>query len=167
MALVIEDGSLVDGADSWAARVEYIAYAASVGVTISSNSSADEELVSSARFICSKESELKGTLIERDQALCFPRYDLTVNGWPIDSDEISPLLKKLQMELALDLHSGIDIYNVEKEVPPVVEKRIEGAIDIKYASPKGASSRRRITRSRQYLNMFLKDCNYGISVERR
>jgi hypothetical protein len=111
MPLTIEDGTIVTGADSWITRAEYIAYAASKGVTIADDSKADAELVQAAEFIGAHEPNLKGDKVARNQPLAYPRKNLVLEGFEWKADEIPRQVILCQMALALDVHAGIDLYN--------------------------------------------------------
>ena len=133
MALVIETGAIVTGANSWVTRADYIAYAAALGVTIPDTAATDIQLVKAAQFIGSHEGRLKGTLVDRDQPLAYPRDDLTLDGFAWEETEIPRQVIGLQLAVALEINAGIDPYN-----PPVNTNRatrrekIEGAVEVEY-----------------------------------
>lgn len=134
MALVIEDGTLVTDADSWVTRAEFIAYAAARGVTIPDDDASDVYLVKAAAFIGDHEANLKGILVERDQALCFPRSGLIIEDWSWSSTEIPRQVKLCQMAYAVDLFNEIDIYNPPQNPGLATKKeRVEGAVSVEYA----------------------------------
>ena len=135
MSLTIEDGSIVSEADSLVTRAEFIAYAASIGVTIDDSDDSDVLLVKAMKFIDSYENKIKGVKIDREQSLSFPRYNLVVNGWSWNTDEIPTEAKRCQMELALDVNSGTDLYNLTYSKGPRIEETVSGAVTVKYAAP--------------------------------
>lgn len=138
MALVIEDGSLVAGANSFISRADYITQAAEIGVTIADAAAADIELVKAAQFIASHEDNLKGYKVNRDQAMSFPRHNLYIDGFWWEYTEIPTQVIDLQVAIALEINSGIDPYN-----PPVNteratrRERIEGAVEVEYFGKDG------------------------------
>lgn len=133
MAITVEDGTLVDDANSWVTRAEYITYAASKGITIASNTTADAELVKACEFINSHEGNLKGNRVDRDQYTAYPRENLVLEGFAWDSDEIPRQVILCQLAFALDIHAGIDPYNPPSN-PNLSAKRerVEGAVSIEY-----------------------------------
>ena len=134
MALIIEDGSIVANANSWASRADYIAYALARGVVIPDTDAADVQLVKAAEFIGSHEANLKGYLVQRDQSLAFPRHDIVIDDWYWSSTEIPRQVTLCQMALAMDINAGVDLYN--KPVNPnlaVKSERVEGAVSVEYA----------------------------------
>jgi len=134
MSLIVEDGSIVTGADSYVTRADYIAYAATLGVTIADEDATDVQLIQAAQYIDSLESQLKGTRVTRDQPLAFPRSDVIIDGWEWEETEIPRQVITAQMALALDINSGEDLYNPTKTLP-VVRERVDGAVEVAYANP--------------------------------
>jgi hypothetical protein len=134
MALTIEDGSIVTGADSWVTRAEFIAYALARGVIVADEDATDVYLVKAAAFIDDHEANLKGWRVERDQPLSFPRGDLYIEDWYWQPTEIPRQVKLCQMAYALDMKSGVDIYNPPQNPGLIAKsKRVEGAVSVSYA----------------------------------
>lgn len=108
MALVVEDGSLVAGANSFVARAEVIAYAAARGVTIADDDSADVLAIKAMDYLWSL--CYKGDLADEAQTTPFPRSGLidgdTVDGYAFT---IPAGVKNAQLQLSLDVHSGINL----------------------------------------------------------
>lgn len=134
MAVTVETGAIVTGADSYVSRADYIAYAATVGVTITDDATADVQLVKSAEYIDRHEANLKGYRVTRAQPMAFPRYDLYIEGWTWLETEIPRQLTLCQMMFALDINAGIDLYNRPQNPNLIAKKeRVEGAIEVEYA----------------------------------
>ena len=134
MAVIIETGAQVTDSDSYSTRAEYIAYAASIGTTIADTVAADEQLIAAAIFIDSKEAQLKGCRVDRDQSMAFPRNGLVIEGFSWLSTEIPRQVLLAQMALALDLNAGEDLYNLSQSASAGVKKeRVEGAVSVEYA----------------------------------
>lgn len=140
--MIIEDGSLVANANSYVSRADYIAYALTLGVTITDDATADAQLVKAAEYIDRHEANLKGWRVERDQAMAFPRNDFWVDDWYWDADEIPRNVVLCQMAYALDINAGIDIFN-----PPmnpgigVKSERVEGVVAVEYAVGDGVGQK--------------------------
>ena len=158
MALIIEDGSTVTGADSYVTRSDYIAYAAARGITIADEDATDVQLRKAAEFIGAHEANLKGTRVEREQAMAFPRNGIYIDGWYWASTEIPRQVILCQMALALDINAGVDLYN--KPVNPSLvakRKRVEGAVEVEYADASVTAQKlSRSSRSDALLNSLLK-----------
>lgn len=170
MALIVEDGTIVTNADSWVSRADYIAYALTLGVTIADTDAADVQLVKAGEYINRHEDNLKGYLVDRNQSMKFPRYDLWIEGFSWTHEEIPRQVILAQMAFALDLNDGIDLYN--RPVNPnlaVTRERVEGAIDISYAVGENAPQKLGRTSTGDALLASLLRSNglYSVSLERR
>lgn len=155
MSIVVEDGSQVSGSNSYLTRADYIAYAASMGITIPDSVVSDQQLIKAAIYIATKENSLKGTLVDRDQSMVYPRTNLYINGFSWLSTEIPTTVKNCQMELALDINSGVDLYNLPKSDSTGVKKeKIDGAVEVEYAIEAEQVSSRR-SASKNYLSQLM------------
>lgn len=166
MTIIIEDGSIVENANSLVTRAEVIAYAANYGVTLTDDTETDIYLLEAMKYISFIDEKLKGTRVSRAQTLPYPRYGLIIRGFAWGSDEIPTEAKIAQQELAIDLKAGLDLYNRLNEKGPVIEERVEGAVTRKYAdrSIKSMADGEIKTRATEALKPLLK--NVGLmSVE--
>jgi len=168
MALTVETGAGISGADSYVSRADYIAYAATVGVTIADAAAADVELIKAAQFIDRHESNLQGYRTTRDQAMSFPRVGVIVDSWYWNSNEIPRQVILAQYAFALDVNAGIDLYN--RPVNPNLiasEKRVEGAVSVKYAITGGDQKSSRTSTGDSLLASLLKRNGlYSVNLER-
>jgi hypothetical protein len=155
MALIIENGTAVLNSDSYVTRAKYIAYALALGIVIADDSAADIELIESAQFIESHDSNLKGYRLNRDQSMAWPRGLVETDGWLWNSDEIPRNLELAQMAIALDVHAGVDLYNPQPE-KIIKSELIEGAVDVEYFGQDSAVKLSRSSRARALLNSLLK-----------
>lgn len=134
MALIIEDGTGVANADSYASIAEARAYASARGITLSAVD-ADVEILlrRGADFIDSLEPQFKGDRVESDQALAWPRENVIVfaDTEPLPSTEIPALLLKAQCQLAVDAVS-VDLQPTGTGRETIREK-VEGAVEVEYA----------------------------------
>lgn len=106
MALVIENGTIVAGANSFVTRAEVIAYALTRGVTIPNTDAADIHAILAMDYLftlCFKGTGVNGPIP-------FPRSGL------IDGDDavgyvftIPDAIKSAQLQLALDSFNGITL----------------------------------------------------------
>jgi hypothetical protein len=164
--LVIEDGSIVSGSDSYVSRADYIAYAASLGVTVPDTAATDVQLVKAAQYIGSFEGRLKGTRVTRDQYMAYPRKDLFIDGFAWDEDEIPRNVVLCQMQVALDINEGIDPYNPPTSGSTAIKsERVEGAVTVQYAV-KDAAKLSRNSSSSALLSSLLEYSGLRIVLER-
>lgn len=110
MALTIEDGTIVSGADSWITVVELEAYLSPFGRTLTAaDETAKEVLLRKAQRAISTRYTLAGDLVEQEQATALPRYwPDYIKGFSIGSDEIPRDFKDAQAELAWAIDQGSD-----------------------------------------------------------
>lgn len=159
MALTVEDGSGVTGANSYISRDDFIAYALSRGVTVASVDATDVLLVKAADYIDSHEVNLKGERVLRDQAMAWPRGGVIIEGFAWANDEIPRQLINCQAAFALELNGGEDIYN---PAPSQVAKmeRVEGALTVEYFGTDGGVKMRKDSRASALLNLLLRPSGY-------
>lgn len=165
MSLIVENGSIVTGANTFVTRAQMIAYAAAGGVTLPNTDVTDALLVRAARYISSLEPRLKGRRVERGQPLAYPRKDLVLMDEPYEDDEIPDLVMEAQMTVALDLNANIDPFNPASSLP-VVEETVQGAVTVRYAAPSGVANRTQQTAARALLRILMKGGSMGPLLER-
>ena len=106
MTLIIEDGSLVSGANSYVSDAEYVAYAAARGKSIGLDATAREiELIKAMDYIEGHRAKFKGDKFTEEQALQWPRAFVQIDGFYIDTDEIPVDLKNAQLAAASILNT--------------------------------------------------------------
>ncbi len=106
MALIIENGSIVDNANSFVTAAEMVAYAALRGVTITADTTTQEQqIILAMDYLVSREQSMKGTRVSDLQELPYPRFNVRYNGYYITGSEIPKELKNAQIELAIQLGS--------------------------------------------------------------
>lgn len=170
MALIVENGSIVSGANSYVSREDYITFSASVGVTIADTDSADIELIKAAQFIDQHEANLKGDRVTRDQPMAFPRTGVVIDGWDWSYTEIPRNVILCQMQTALDINSGFDPWNPSTNPNLAVKReRVEGAIDVTYAVGDSTGQKLSRTSTADALLKSLLDRSglFSIPLERR
>lgn len=163
-ALIIETGAIVTGADSYVTQANYATYAASIGAVLGDVESQKLSLRNAAIYIATYEPRIKGEKVERSQPLSFPRKNLIIENFDWSEDEIPRQVQLCQMQLAIDINAGVDIYNLPASASVAVKReRVEGAVEVEYAVSNAQKLSRNST-SRALLYSFLKDG--GLSVVR-
>lgn len=146
MAVIVEDGSKVAGANSYVSRAAYIAYAATVGVTIPDTVASDVELIKAALYIDEHDNNLKGYRTARDQSMAFPRIGLLIESWYWSSSEIPRQVTLCQQNYAMDINAGRDLWNVPTNPNPVLSGfAVSGVYSESYAT--GAAAGQKLTRT--------------------
>jgi hypothetical protein len=104
MALIIEDGSIVANANSFATVVECQAFADARGLTLPSTDAEIEILlINASDFLFSLENDFQAFRTSpSSQVLPFPRETVYLYGESIASDAIPQILKDGQCRLAFD-----------------------------------------------------------------
>lgn len=134
MAIVVEDGTVVAGANSYITRASAIAYAAARGVTLADTTATDVLIVKAFDYLESLRSQFKGELVEYDQPAAWPRAGATIEGYDWSNDEIPRQVIAAQCALVVEINAGEDPFNPTAVVGPVTEKTVPGAVTVKYAS---------------------------------
>lgn len=105
MAIVVEDGTIVTGANSYVSEADFSAYLSSRGKTFgSSNGSKEQVLIKSMDYI--EIQEFIGTKLTKAQSLQWPRAGAVIDGFVIEQDEIPEDLKYAQLDTALSIDEG-------------------------------------------------------------
>lgn len=114
MALTIEDGNIIAGANSWATVAELRAFAAERGATTIPADDEDAEplLVRAADYINSFEEQFRGDRVSEDQELSWPRANVVLHGFAVEETTIPTRLKKAQMQAAIEESKGHELLGV-------------------------------------------------------
>ena len=127
MALIVETGSIVAGANTYVTDAEYVAYAKARGKTIGIGASAREvELIRAMDYIESFRRDLQGDKVQFNQPLQWPRSSVYIDDYFVEYSTIPQELKNAQMEAGI-LLSSTDILksgstqNIQKEKLDVLE----------------------------------------------
>ena len=130
MSLIIENGTIVANADSFATVAELQAYAASYGRTIPSAEAAVEALLRRAALQMNGMA-WKGCMVAVDQALAWPRQGVVWANFPIPDDAIPKQIKAGQMALATEIYAD-DQNPPELKKGAVKREKVEGAVEREY-----------------------------------
>lgn len=127
MAIIIEDGSNVTGANSYATEAQLATYATDRGVTVTGTAAVllikAMDALEAKNFIGSKANF--------DQALQWPRLGVQIDGYSIASDTIPDALVSAQIELALAIDGGTD--PLANQTRQTTREKV-GPIEIEYSS---------------------------------
>jgi hypothetical protein len=147
--IIVEDGSIVAGANSYVSESELTTYATDRGITLTG--SADVLIIKSMDYIESQ--DFIGTKSTQDQPLQWPRNSAYIDGYLFPSDEIPEELKDAQMATAISIDMGVDPLStveraVKKEKVDVIEiEYMDNAASYSIARTITASLRKLITGS--------------------
>lgn len=154
MALTIENGSIVAGAESFATAAELVTYAANFGRTIPADTPSQEALLRRA-YLQMDALPWKGQLVSLEQTGSWPRYNVQRGGFVIASNTIPAQIKAGQMALATEIHAD-DLDPPELRAGAVTKERVEGAVDVQYGpAPASLSKPATVRQSSAQFSGFL------------
>ena len=152
MTIIVEDGSLVTGANSYVSRNDAWDYATARGVTLpDDNADLDVLIIKAMDFFESHDGKFKGERVNRDQALSWPRGGAVIEGWYWSSDEIPRQVLNAQLALIVEINAGEDPLNPSAADLPVISKKVD-VIEVAYASPGKVSKVAKTQPSRTIIN---------------
>ena len=91
MALVVEDGTLVTGADSYITLAEFKAWADKRGISYGTDEAVTQQIYRAMDYI--ESLDFIGEKSDENQSLQWPRDQVIIDGYYIDSDEMPAELK--------------------------------------------------------------------------
>jgi hypothetical protein len=137
MALIVEDGSVVAGAESFISVEDATAYFAALGNATWSGLASDtvrEQLLRKAAIFMEGRYGLrwKGDRVSEDQVLGWPRANVYANGYLLDDDAVPEAVKRACAELAVrasadDLLPDAEAQVVQETVGPLSVTYAPGA----------------------------------------
>lgn len=104
MAIIVEDGSIVSGANSYVTESELAQYATDRGVTLVGTAS--QLLYKSMDYI--EAQSYIGDKSTQEQPLQWPRHNAYIDGYLFSSAAIPKELKEGQMMVAISIDAGVD-----------------------------------------------------------
>lgn len=129
VTLVIEDGSVVSGANSYVTAAEFRTFCENRDIAIVSTYGDESQLLLKAMDFL-EQQDFIGIKSNSDQPLQFPRSDLWIDGYAVDADAIPQLLKDAQITIAISIMAGNDpLGNVDRTIK---KERID-VLEIEYA----------------------------------
>lgn len=156
MALIIETGAIVTGANSYVTVAEARPYVENRGGTFPiEDIEGGYKILQAMDFFESHRSRFKGDLVAIDQPLSFPRIGFVAEEWEWGSDQIPRQVKAAVLALVFEICQGKDPLNPEAEAPPVIKKKV-GPIETVYAEPARVSKVYKNSQSQTLMNLLLK-----------
>ena len=165
MTITVEDGTIVSGANSYVDYDDLVAYGLERGVTVTTTQADGEVFLFNSMDVLNGEC-WRGTRIDIDQELDFPRANIWRDGFVLPHDEIPDELKNGQLALALAAHEGTTLQPVTEAQGKgaITEERVEGAVTVKYGDSGRTLSVASVPEANAYLNILR--CNNFLRVIR-
>lgn len=156
MALIIEDGTNVSGANSYVTVDEVRAFATLRGITsLPANDGDVEPLVIKAMDYVEKHRNLfRGRKSNSDQPLQWPRRRVYVDQIYVDSDSIPQDLKNATCQLAIDAVS--EDLDPNGDGQEIVREKV-GPIETEFAKTGSSTTRPQLNRADNFLKPLLKN----------
>ena len=101
--IIVENGTIVAGANSYVTEAELADYATARGMTITPG---DEELYLIEATDYLETLNFIGDKVSKDQPLQWPRYHVYIDDWHYPDTEIPKELKNAQLVIALSMSQG-------------------------------------------------------------
>lgn len=133
MAIVVENGSIVAGANSYASVADLDAYAAERGVSLSVTTDADKEalLIKAMDWMDAKCGELwQGERVSIDQPLAWPRSGVWLDNIHQPIDSIPRNLQYGQLAAAVEA----DAADLQQNRAPAIKRQKVGELEIEYTN---------------------------------
>ena len=107
--LIIEDGSVVAGANSFITVAEWETYLSLYGKSATGTEDEKETNLIKAQRAISTRYSFDGVIVEQTQSTCLPRnWSRKIKGFTIASNAVPQDFKDAQAELAYDIQEGAD-----------------------------------------------------------
>ncbi|WP_122510235.1 DnaT-like ssDNA-binding protein [Pseudomonas viridiflava] len=137
--LIIEDGTGVAAAESYATAEELARYALKFGATIPAEQVAQEALLRRAALAMDGMT-WKGRKSSSEQALAWPRREIRLDGENKPERYLPARIQYGQMALAAEIHVD-DIDPIDKRKGAVTKEKVDGVVEREYATISNTSSR--------------------------
>jgi len=131
--IIVEDGTIVENANSYVDVSTFTAYAANRGIDIAGDAST--LLVSATDYL--ETLKFVGTKETRDQPLQWPRVNVYIDGFYYAPTDIPSQLKTAQMEVAMSLDSDID---PQAPIERKTTKEKVGPIEVEYSESSASNT---------------------------
>ncbi len=126
MTLVVEDGSIISGADSYISTADFTAYAAARSYTLIAG--AETLLIQAMDYL--ESLKYKGVKSTISQPLQWPRINVYIDGYYFPSNEIPQDLIDAQCEVAMAIDAGNGpLADVARQT---IREKV-GPLDVEYA----------------------------------
>jgi hypothetical protein len=134
VALIVQTGSLPDGANSYVSISATRAFAAARKFTLpAADADVEALLVKAMDYVESYRAEFQGSKLSAAQVLQWPRTGVMVDGYPVGEDEVPACLPQAQARLACYAHVNGGALTAVGDGRAIIRERVEGAVDTSYS----------------------------------
>lgn len=161
--LIVEDGSIVSGADSYISLTDARALAAKFGLTLPTDDTAAEAaLRNGAAYVGLQEPAMCGTRVSAAQELSYPRQGVTLYGYDVGITTIPSQVIRAQVMAAVEYGNGTDV-RASSDGRAASMERVEGAVTVQYFNNGATGTTVTITAAIDALRPLLCGANNGSS----
>jgi hypothetical protein len=133
LTIIIEDGSIVTGANSYVSEADLTAYATARGVTLSG--STEQLLIQAMDYIESQ--QFLGKKLTQAQPLQWPRSGVYIDGYSVSSSTIPNELKTALMATAVSVDEGNSPLSISEQA---VKREKVDVIEVEYQDGSSATT---------------------------
>jgi len=156
MAIIVEDGSNIAGANSYVSLVDARAILNPLGQDLNSvDAIAEQQILNATRYIEAFRQSFKGWKRSGTQSMQWPRLGVVIDGISIDSNIIPQDLIDAQVFAAYEYAEG-QILQPSSSGQSISRERVEGAIDTSYFNTGAIEGSPALVRVNDSLNPLLK-----------
>ena len=163
MALILETGSIVAGANTYVGVEDVRAYADARGLTLPEpDGDVEVLLVKAMDFLEAQEGRMQGARVDKDQELSWPRSGVTVNGFELGEDAIPKQLKNAQCQLACDAASTDLLPNGDGR--EVIREKVD-VLETEYAKTGSSAAQPQLVKAEALLAPLLSNSGFSLTLE--
>jgi len=152
MTLIVEDGSIVAGANSYTSLVDARDFLGSIGYQLNIDDAiAEQQLIRGFAYINSFETSYQGCRVSATQEGSFPRIGVYLNGFPVESNTIPSQIIQAQCLAAYEENQESGSLFPSGSQQTITSEEVVGAIKVSYAD-NGLDSN---SKSFAYINSLL------------
>ena len=166
MALIIEDGSIVAGANSFVSDSQFSAWALLAGYVLPHTESERESALYKAFLFINQtyDNRLAGYRIDPVQTGIFPRSSVYAYGFLVPSNSIPEDIKLAQMSAAVSIGLGADTNSI-KDSGDLSSFTVVGVYSETYSESGGTPTIPEMPAVTRYLSAYMKSSG-GISLSK-
>lgn len=161
MALIVEDGSIVAGADSYVSLADARTFAAKYGLVLpTDDDEAEAALRNGAVYVGLQEPNMCGTRVSATQSLAYPRQGVSLYGFPVLPTAIPLQVIQAQVIAAVEYGTNSGVRGPSDGRATSME-RVEGAVTVQYFNNGETGNTTTITAAIDALRPLLCGLNNG------
>ena len=163
MPLIVENGSIVLGADSYVSLTDARALAEKYGKDLPvDDTEAEAALRNGAVYVGLQERAMCGFRVSPEQSLAYPRRNVFAYGFPVPADSIPSQIINSQVLAAVEYGLGTDV-RASSDGRVTEMERVEGAVTVSYFNNGTTGAATTITAAMDALRPLLCGSTNGVS----